>query len=94
MKKRESPERPIKPFTHSFTPRGLGTSLSSPKSKSGFRKKTALALGVGKKGDLLYIFYSGEQGRKIESNQGENQLALCLLFPLKKTIDLGIAQSA
>ncbi len=28
----KSPERPIKPLTHSFTPRGLGTSLSSPKT--------------------------------------------------------------
>jgi hypothetical protein len=62
--------------------------------ESGFRKKTALAFGVGKKGDLLYIFYSRKQGREIDSNQGENQLALCLLFPLKKTIDLGIAQTA
>jgi hypothetical protein len=28
----KSPERPIKPLTHSFTPRGLETSLSSPKT--------------------------------------------------------------
>jgi hypothetical protein len=44
----KSPERPIKPLTHSFTPRGLGVRVSHRPNiiESGFRKKTAFVFGA------------------------------------------------